>query len=94
MPALAPYIPAPDASLNNWASNFSTLITAAPATYGLVAGDATAIATVVATWSAAYDLITSPSTKTKDAVQAKNAAKIAMLGTIRPYARTSPSTQA
>lgn len=88
MPALAPYIPPKDAALNSWAANFSALITADPATYGLVTGDASAIAGVVATWAAAYALVTSPSTKTAMTVSAKNAAKVSMLGTLRPYAQT------
>ena len=44
MPQLPPYIPARNANLIAWAANFSTLITASPGTYGLLAGDATAIA--------------------------------------------------
>ena len=88
MPALPPYIPPRDADLDPWSANFSTLITATPATYGLTAGDATAIAGVVATWHADYLLITSPSTRTPSAIAAKNAAKIAMLATLRPYAVT------
>lgn len=88
MPALPPYIPPTDTDLDAWSSNFSTLITAAPATYGLVSGDATAIAAIVAAWSAAYALVTSPATKTAVTVQDKNAAKISLLATVRPYAQT------
>lgn len=88
MPALAPYIPAPDAALANWASNFSTLITAAPATYGLTTGDAAAIAAVEATWAADYALVTSPMTKTPATVANKNTARINLLATLRPYAQT------
>jgi hypothetical protein len=88
MPALAPYIPPKDSVLNTWAANFSTLITASPGTYGLVSGDAVAIAAVVATWTAAYALVTSPSTKTPATVSAKNTARTTMLATLRPYAQT------
>jgi hypothetical protein len=87
MPALPPYIPARDADLNNWAANFSTLITASPGTYGLVSGDAIAIAGVVATWAAAYALAINPPTRTPVAVSAKDSAKVAMLATLRPYAQ-------
>ena len=87
MPALPPYIPPKDAQLANWADNFSALLTASPATYGLVSGDAAAVAAVVATWDAAYALVTSPSTKTAATVAAKNAAKINMLATVRPYSQ-------
>jgi hypothetical protein len=87
MPAVAPYIPAKDAALNNWLANFSTLITAAPPTYGLVTADATAIAAAVAAWLAAYTPTTSASTKTAAAVASKNTAKFTVLAIIRPYAQ-------
>lgn len=87
MAASAPYIPPKDADLNSWLANFSTLITAGPATYGLVAGDATNIATAVAAWAAAYALVTAPSTKTKDSVSAKDTQKVSVLGVVRPYAQ-------
>lgn len=87
MPALPPYIPVADPDFALWIDNFSTLITATPATYGLVAGDASAIAGVTATWDAAYALVTSPATKTPVTVQAKNTAKINALATVRPYSQ-------
>lgn len=87
MPALAPYIPPKDADLNSWLANFSSLITASPGTYGLVAGDATAIAAAVAAWAAAYALVTSPMTKTATTVQDKNAERVMVLATCRPYAQ-------
>jgi hypothetical protein len=87
MPAVAPYIPPRDADLDMWAANFSTLITAAPATYGLTSADATTIAAAVLTWHTDYLLVTSPTTKTATAVQNKNAARVSMLATIRPYAQ-------
>lgn len=87
MPANASYIPPKDAALNNWLANFSTLITASPGTYGLTAYDALNIAGSVATWSAAYLLVTSPSTKTAQAVSDKNTAKVNTLNVVRPYAQ-------
>ena len=87
MPALPPYIPAKDAAFGNWLDNFSALITASPATYGLVSGDAAAIASVTATWDSAYALVTSPMTKTPNTVNAKNTARINALATVRPYAQ-------
>jgi hypothetical protein len=82
----APYIPPTDAALQTWADNFSTLITAAPATYGLVAGDAVAIAAVVNAYSAAYAIAIDPPTRTKPSVAAKDAARQAMLDVVRGYA--------
>lgn len=87
MPAVASYIPPKDAALNNWLVNFTTLITAAPMTYGLTSTDATNIAASIATWVAAYGLVTSPTTKTASTVSAKNTAKVNVLAFIRPYAQ-------
>jgi len=84
--AQAPYIPAPDAAFDNWSANFSTLITAAPATYGLVSGDATAIAAVVDPWHTSYLAAINPSTRTPVTVAAKDAARAAAEAVIRPYA--------
>ncbi len=88
MPAVAPYIPPRDADLNNWLANFSSLITAAPAMYGLMSSDAVTIAAAVASWSVAYGLVTSASTKTAQTVQAKNIARVTVLNVCRPYAQT------
>src|SRR5689334_10032060 len=66
--------PKTDDGLLAWSTNFKDLITAAPTTYGLVAGDATAYATVhtaYATALAACD----PAQRNKAAVVAKNAAR-------------------
>jgi len=86
MPTPAPYIPPRDGELLTWADNFSALITASPATYGLSAGDAVAIASPVTAFDSAYSAAIDPSTRTPVSVQAKNDAKIDLLATIRPYA--------
>lgn len=88
MPAPAPYIPNKDSLLNTWAQNFSGLITATPATYGLVAGDATTIAGAYTTFNTAYLAAINPSTRTPQQVSAKNTAKVTLLATVRPYAVT------
>lgn len=71
----------------NWLDNFSAMITASPATYGLTAGDATNISTVDAALDAAYTLAVNPSTRTPTSVQAKNIARANALATARPYAQ-------
>lgn len=81
------YIPAKEADLSAWLQNFSTLITATPATYGLTSGDASLIATAVANWTTAYNLTTSPTTKTATTVSAKNTQKVIVLAIARPYAQ-------
>ncbi len=86
MPANPPYIPADDAGFNSWVTNFSTKLTAAPTTYGLVAGDATAMAALVTTWTAAYAAAITPATRTPVTVAAKDTSKIATMAAARGYA--------
>jgi hypothetical protein len=81
------YIPPKDADLSAWILNFSTLITASPATYGVMAGDAVAIAAQNTAYQAAYSLAVNPSTRTPTTVQAKNIAKASALVVCRPYAQ-------
>ncbi|MBV8069885.1 MAG: hypothetical protein JO270_08280 [Acidobacteriaceae bacterium] len=88
MPSAAPYIPAKDAALDAWGANFTTLLTASPVTYGLTSTDALNAQNAFNTWHAAYLLVTSPTTKTKQTVSAKNTQKVTMLGIIRPLAIT------
>lgn len=86
MPANTDYIPPKDIDFNDWIANFSTLLTAAPTDYGLVAGDATAVAAVVATWAAAWALVQNPATKTAPAVADKDAARASAEALVRPFA--------
>lgn len=88
MPALPPTIPPKDGDFDNWFNNFSTLITAAPATYGLAPSDAVIIASQFSAWHAAYLLVVSHSTRTAMTVSAKNTARVNALAVIRPYGRT------
>lgn len=81
-----PYIPNKDADFNDWITNFSTLITANPTNYGLVAGDATIIAAVKTTWSAAYLAATNPTTRTSATIATKDGARASAEATCRPYA--------
>jgi len=73
--------------LDTWSTNFSALVTANPAIYGLVTGDATAIAAVRLTWHTAYLVATTMSTRTPTSITAKDTARTVMLGTLRPYAQ-------
>ncbi len=90
-----PYIPTRDDALDAWALNFSTLITASPATYGLFTPDAVAIANAYDTYHDAFIVGGSsgtppapvnPSTFTRVTVAAKNSAKIAGVTLWRTYA--------
>lgn len=80
------YIPAQDVLAGDWASNFSTLVTAAPATYGLIAGDAVIIAAAVLAYTNALALATDPGTRTPATIAAKDSTRAAMEATCRPYA--------
>jgi hypothetical protein len=81
-----PYIPNKDADYDNWLANFSTLISADPTDYGLVAGDATAIAAVNTSWHAAYLAATNPSTRTSATIATKDGERATSEATVRPYA--------
>lgn len=74
-----------DALFSTWLTNFSTLITASPSTYGLVTGDAVAIAAQDTAYQAALLLATDPSTRTAVTIAAKDSAKAAALFVVRPY---------
>lgn len=80
------YIPAKDADFDLWLQNFSAVITASPTTYGLVTGDATAIAAQYTAWHAAFQAATDPGTRTPATVAAKDAARVTAEGVVRPYA--------
>ena len=86
MSSYPPYIPPRDAEFNNWAENFSTLLSETPADFGLTAADATSVANVVSTWSTAYTLAVDPATRTSPTVADKDAARAAAEAIIRPYA--------
>ena len=87
MPANPPYIPTTDEGLATWAINFDTLLTAAPATYGLTAGDALIVAGLVSAYTAALTLASDPGTRTPAAVAAKDAARFSMLQRVRIFAQ-------
>lgn len=81
-----PYIPAKDADFATWLANFSSKITATPVAYGLIAGDATIIAAVATSFATAYALAIDPATRTQANIAGKDAARVAAIATVRPYA--------
>ena len=83
---MANYIPAPDLSFAAWLLNFGSLITAAPATYGLTAPDAVIIAAQNLAYSNALALAVDPVTRTPVTVAAKDAARASAEFIARPYA--------
>jgi len=88
------YIPSREADMDAWLLNFKTLIAANPASYGLVAGDATAISAAYAAWNAAYLAATNPTTRTRATVQTKNQQKANVLSVVRGYAASIRANRA
>lgn len=84
--AYTSYIPSTDAGLSSWLTNFDGLTSVNYAAYGLTSGEATAITSVTATYVSALTAATDPGTRTPVTVAAKDAAKFAALGTVRPLA--------
>lgn len=80
-------IPLRDADLDAFVLNWKTLLTIAPATYGMVAGDATAISGSYTTFHAALLLVQNPATKTSVTVLAKDIARASMLVLLRAQYR-------
>lgn len=84
--AATDWLPSKDADLDAFAVNFHTLIAAAPATYGLVAGDATALDPFVTAYTAALTAATDPSTRTSVTVAAKDVARFNLKAELRELA--------
>lgn len=80
------YIPSSDSGFDAWLTNFSALLTAAPTTYGLIAGDAVIVAAQQVAYNAAFVTATTPATRTSPTIAAKDAARATALATVRPYA--------
>jgi len=86
------FIPHSDADLNSFAINLSAKITLAPTTYGLVAGDATALATLVTAFTSALSTAVTPATRTKTSIAAKDTARAVLVADIRSLARRIQAT--
>jgi len=81
------YIPQKDQQLETWALNFATVLNTSYLGYGLQSSDAVLINDTVNAYSAALLVATTPATRTKDSVAAKNAARNNMLVIVRRYAQ-------
>jgi len=88
------YIPPREADMDNWISNFRTLIAASPTVYGLVSADATAITNAFNAWHTAYLAATNPTTRTRANVATKNQQKPIVLGVVRSYANSIQANRA
>lgn len=86
MPLYPPYIPRKIADRALWYTNFDTLLTAAPTTYGLTAPDAVAVAAAVLAFTNAYALSSNPATRTSATIAQTQLEDANAQAIIRPYA--------
>jgi hypothetical protein len=81
------WLPSRDATLLQFAINFSQKVNLSPASYGLSSADAAAVAGLLASYSASYSAATNPATRTKSAIVGKDVAKKALAAEIRVLAK-------
>jgi hypothetical protein len=84
---MADYIPGPDGSFQAWQANFVTYANANLAALGLVAADMTPITTAQTNWNSAFPAHVAAVNAAKAAKQAKDEARAAYVGAIRPLVR-------
>jgi len=81
-----------DAQLLSGAQAMSSQVTAAPTAFGLVAAQATALATATGNFASAYAAATSELTRTRGTVAAKNSARTALRTMIADFAKIIDGT--
>lgn len=81
-----PYFPSKLNLQAAWLLNFAALLTATPAAFGLIAGDATIVQNAVDDFETAYDAWNEPTTRTQVIVAAKDAALANAKAIVFPYA--------
>jgi hypothetical protein len=89
---MADFLPTADSDLLAFAQNFSTKITATPTAYGLIAGDATALAALVTTFSSALATALTPATRTAVTVASKDTARSVLVTELRSLAKRVQAT--
>ncbi len=73
--AVRTFLPSTDGGLLQWATAFSTQITAAAASFGLTTSQASSFASALSSYSSALNAATNDSTRTKGTVAGKNQAR-------------------
>jgi hypothetical protein len=86
------YLPSREEDLIAWIQNYLDLIQATPAAFGLQPGDATLIASLLATAIAALAAARNPSTATEVATAQKDAAFAAVISAVRNQVRRVQGT--
>ncbi len=89
---MADFVPHKDAELLGWSQNLSSLISAQPTDYGLVAADATNLASLFAAFDSALTTATTPSTRTSVTVASKDTSKAALTAECRSLAKRIQAT--
>jgi hypothetical protein len=82
-----PWLPSKDLDLQVMAGDVSTKITATPGAFGLLALDASGLASLVSGFNAAMALSTDPATRTKVTIIATQTAKQQLIADIRALAK-------
>jgi hypothetical protein len=90
--ATSDFVPGPDAEYLAFVQNMSTLVTASPTSYGLLAADAVALAALVGVFATLMTTVSSTLTKTPRATIDKNTARAQLTAEIRMLARRVQST--
>jgi hypothetical protein len=80
------FLPTREGALDTWLSNFSGLISAAPAAYGLSPAEAAVITAAVSDWHKAFEAASSPATRTQGAVAEKRVQKKHVVAVARRFA--------
>jgi hypothetical protein len=86
------YLPAKDAELQAWATNFSARLTATPVAFGLVAADAAGVAALVTGFNSTLAGAKGPNTRTPVAVALKDTTRRQLVVMIRSLVRRIQAT--
>ena len=86
------FLPASDADLLTWSAGFSQKITLNPTSYGLVAANATALASLQSTYATNLAAAVDPETRGGSTVLAKDQARVNLVAYIRLLARAIQGT--
>jgi len=87
------YLPSKDADVSSWGSNFSTLIAADPARYGMYPAEAATLSSAFSTFEQALQTATDPSTRTSVSITLKEGAKAAFVNLARTLAMIIKANQ-
>src|SRR3954467_1442839 len=77
------FLPSREAELVTWIGTFRSLITSAPTTYGLTAGQATAYGTLATNFINAYNIARADATRSPSNIIAKDEAKHLLIANTR-----------